>query len=173
MVWIRRDLKKNIQFQSQPWAGTSPKLTASSSLALSSSRLGASATSLGHLFQCLTSIMGKNVFLMSDLSQAPSSWKPLSLILSLQIPLQVSCKPQIAALRGNHGVASSPLICPVGLLAYFSPPPQQSLAQLTCFTDMSAMFGERQSYKNRPQNEQSKAFDLTQLPRIHSCRCSH
>lgn len=122
MVWIRRDLKKNIQFQSQPWAGTSPKLTASSSLALSSSRLGASATSLGHLFQCLTSIMGKNVFLMSDLSQAPSSWKPLSLILSLQIPLQVSCKPQIAALRGNHEVSGEftfNLSC--GLVGLFFP----------------------------------------------------
>ncbi|KAK4816374.1 hypothetical protein QYF61_016278 [Mycteria americana] len=45
---------------------------------------GASATSLGNLFQCLTTIITKNLFLISSLNLPSFSLKPLPLVLSQQ-----------------------------------------------------------------------------------------
>ena len=45
---------------------------------------GASTTSLGYLLQCLTTVIVKNVFLMSNLNLPSFSLKPLPLVLSLE-----------------------------------------------------------------------------------------
>ena len=57
-------------------------LKATSNLALSTPREGASTTSLGQLFQCLTALIGKNFFLISNLNLHSFSSKPLPLALS-------------------------------------------------------------------------------------------
>ncbi|KAK4822238.1 hypothetical protein QYF61_011879 [Mycteria americana] len=44
---------------------------------------GASTTSLGNLFQCLTTLIVKNFFLISSLNLPSFSLKPLPLVLSL------------------------------------------------------------------------------------------
>ena len=56
-----------------------------SSLALNASREGTSTTSLGNLFQCLTTLTVKNFFLISSLNLPSSSLKPLSLVLLLHV----------------------------------------------------------------------------------------
>jgi len=56
---------------------------ATSSLALNASRDGASTTSLGYLFQCVTTLWVKNFFLISNLNLACLSLKPFPLVLSL------------------------------------------------------------------------------------------
>ena len=48
------------------------------------SREGAATASLGNLFQCLTTLMVKNFFLIFDLNLPSFSLKPLPLVLSLR-----------------------------------------------------------------------------------------
>jgi len=55
------------------------------SLALNASREGASTTSLGNLFQCLTTPTVKNFFLISSLNLPSSSLKPFHLVLLLHV----------------------------------------------------------------------------------------
>jgi len=52
--------------------------------ALNVSKDGASTTSLGNLFQCFTTLIGKNVFLLSSLNLPSLSLKPLFLVLLQQ-----------------------------------------------------------------------------------------
>jgi len=52
-------------------------LRAPSSLALNTSREGASTASLGNLFQCFTTIMVKNFFLISSLNLPSFSLEPI------------------------------------------------------------------------------------------------
>ncbi|KAK4823599.1 hypothetical protein QYF61_003799 [Mycteria americana] len=61
---------------------------APSNLTLNVSRDGASTTSLGNLFQCLTTLIIKNFFLISSLNLSSFSLKPLLLFLSLQALLK-------------------------------------------------------------------------------------
>jgi len=56
---------------------------ATSSLALNASRDGASTTSLGNLFQCITTLCVKNLFLTSNLNLPCLSLKSFSLVLSI------------------------------------------------------------------------------------------
>lgn len=59
-----------------------------SSPALIVSRDGASTTSLGELFWCLTALTGKYFFCISNLNIPSLSLKPFPLALSQQIPLK-------------------------------------------------------------------------------------
>ncbi|KAK4828156.1 LOW QUALITY PROTEIN: hypothetical protein QYF61_024071, partial [Mycteria americana] len=63
-------------------------LRAPSNLTLNVSRHGASTTSLGNLFQCFTTLIVKNVFLISTLNLPSFSLKPLPLVLSQQALLK-------------------------------------------------------------------------------------
>jgi len=63
-------------------------LRAPSNLALNVSRDGDSTTSLGNIFQCFTTLIVKNFFLISSLNLASLSLKPLLLILSQQALLK-------------------------------------------------------------------------------------
>jgi len=53
------------------------------SLALNTAREGAYMTSLGNKFQCLTTHIVKNLFLISNLNLPSFSVEPLPLVLSL------------------------------------------------------------------------------------------
>ena len=59
-------------------------LRAPSSLALNVSKDGASPTSLGNLFHCFTTLIGKNFFLVFSLNLPSFSLKPFPLVLSQQ-----------------------------------------------------------------------------------------
>lgn len=64
-------------------AGTSPTRAGCLNLALNTSSNEISTASLGNLFQCLTTLIVENFFLMSDLNLPSFSLKPLPLVLSL------------------------------------------------------------------------------------------
>ncbi|KAK4833105.1 LOW QUALITY PROTEIN: hypothetical protein QYF61_027771 [Mycteria americana] len=70
-------------------AGTSLTRSAPSNLTSNVSRDGASTTSLGNLFQCLTTLIVKNFFLKSSLNLPSLSLKPLLLVLSQQALLKI------------------------------------------------------------------------------------
>ena len=61
---------------------------APSSLALTVSRNGASTTSLGNLFQCLTTLTIEDFFVISNLNLPSLSLKPFPLFLSTQTLLK-------------------------------------------------------------------------------------
>ncbi|KAK4828550.1 hypothetical protein QYF61_027519 [Mycteria americana] len=63
-------------------------LRAPSNLTLNVSRDGASTTSLGNMFQCFTTLILKNVVLISSLNLPSFSLKPLPLLLSQQALLK-------------------------------------------------------------------------------------
>jgi len=63
-------------------------LRAPSNLTLNVSMDGASATSLGSLFQCFTTLIVKDFFVVSNLNLLSFSFKPLSLVLSEQALLK-------------------------------------------------------------------------------------
>jgi len=67
-------------------------LRAPSNLALSTAREGAATASLGNLGQGLTTLMGKNFFLLSHLNLPSVSLELFALVLSLQ-PLVQSPSP--------------------------------------------------------------------------------
>ena len=84
MVWVGRDFRSsgcNVPAVSMDTYHKSRLLKAPSSLALNTSRTP--ATSLGNLFQCLTTLIVKNFFLLSNLNFPSFSLKPLLLVLSL------------------------------------------------------------------------------------------
>jgi len=62
---------------------------ATSSLALNASRDGASTTSLGNLFQSITTLCVKNFLLMSNLTFPCLSLTPFPLVLSLINPIRL------------------------------------------------------------------------------------
>ena len=63
-----------------------------SNLALNTAREGASTTSLGNFFHCLTTLTGKSFFLISNQNLPSFSLKPLPLVLLLQA-LVISLSP--------------------------------------------------------------------------------
>ncbi|KAK4827794.1 hypothetical protein QYF61_021747 [Mycteria americana] len=79
-----------------------------SNLALNNSRDGASTTSLGNLFQCLTTLIVKNFFPISNLNLPSFSLKPLPLVLSLRAleryssPLIIFMAPPLDSLQQVH-----------------------------------------------------------------------
>ncbi|KAK4826482.1 hypothetical protein QYF61_009478 [Mycteria americana] len=75
-------------------------LRAPSNLTLNVSRDGASATSLGNLSQCLTTLIVKHFFLKSSLNLPSFSLKPLLLVLSQQALLKI--------LKGCYKVSPEP-----------------------------------------------------------------
>jgi len=72
-------------------------------LTLNVSGYGASTTSLGNLFQCLTSFIVKNVFLISSLYLPSFSLKKLPLVLS-QLALLKSLSPKKSSKSYEHKV---------------------------------------------------------------------
>ena len=85
--FVLEGILKTIQFQ-PPAMGRDTShqnrlLKALSSLASNTCRDGASTASLGNLFQCLSTLIGKNFFLISNLNPPSFSLKPLTLVLSL------------------------------------------------------------------------------------------
>jgi len=63
--------------------GTPPLPWAAWSNALNAAREVASTTSVGSLFQCLTTLRVRNVFLIANLNLPSFNLKPLPLVLSL------------------------------------------------------------------------------------------
>ena len=87
MVWVGRDLSDHLVATPLPGAGTPSTRPGyskhPSNLALNTSSDGASTTSLGNLFQCLTTLPVQNFFLTSNLNLPSFSLKPLCLVLLL------------------------------------------------------------------------------------------
>jgi len=86
MVWVGRDLKDHLvptPAMSRDIFHQPRVLRAPSNLALNSAREGAATASLGNLGQGLTTLMGKNFFLISHLNLPSVSLQPFPLILSL------------------------------------------------------------------------------------------
>jgi len=80
MVWVGKDLKDHL-VPTPPAMGMDTfhytrLLKAPSSLALNLSMEAACTTSLGNLFQCLTPLIIKNLFLIADLNLPSFSLKP-------------------------------------------------------------------------------------------------
>jgi len=80
-----------------------PQNPALSSLAWNTSRDGASTTSLGNRFWCLSTLIVKNFFLMPSVNLPSFSLKPLPLVLLLQalikVSLHLSYKPPLSTER--------------------------------------------------------------------------
>ena len=72
-------------------------LKAPSNLALNTSREGASTTSLGNLFHCLTTLIVKNFFLLSKLNLPSFTFKSLPLVLSLPALVKKSISSFLAS----------------------------------------------------------------------------
>jgi len=86
LVWVGRDLEGHL-VPNPPAMGRDifhqPRvLRAPSNLALSTAREGAATASLGNLGQGLTTLMGKNFFLIPDLNLPSFSLQPFSLVLT-------------------------------------------------------------------------------------------
>ena len=96
-------------------------LRAPSNLALNTSREGASTVSLGNLFQCFTTLMVKNFFLISNLYLPPFSLEPFppcpkkSLSILPLGPLQVlegcyKVTPETSLLQAEQPQLSQPVL---------------------------------------------------------------
>ncbi|KAK4808555.1 hypothetical protein QYF61_009858 [Mycteria americana] len=112
-------------------------LRALSNLTWNVSRDGASTTSLGNLFQCLTTLIVKNFFLKSSLNLPFLSLKPLLLVLSQQALLKllegfykVSRQPSL--LQAEQPQLSQPVLVGEVLQPsdHFCGPPLDPLQQL-------------------------------------------
>ncbi|KAK4827187.1 hypothetical protein QYF61_015149, partial [Mycteria americana] len=91
------------------------KVRAPSNLTLNVSRDGASTTSLGNLFQCLTTLTVKNFFLKSSLNLPSLSLKPLLLVLSPQALLKIlegcyKVSPKLSLLQAEQPQLSQPVL---------------------------------------------------------------
>ncbi|KAK4814100.1 hypothetical protein QYF61_008195 [Mycteria americana] len=112
-------------------------LRAPSNLTSNVSRDGASTTSLGNLFQCLTTLMVKNLFLKSSLNLPSLSLKPLLLVLSQQALPKIlegcsKVSPQPSLLQAEQPQLSQPVLVGEVLqpLDHFHGPPLDLLQQL-------------------------------------------
>ena len=87
IAWVEKDHNDPPSFNPPAMCGVTNHQTrlprATSSLALNASRDGASTTSLGNLFQCVTTLCVKNFLLISNLNLPCLSLKPFPLVLSL------------------------------------------------------------------------------------------
>ena len=100
MVWVGKDLKYHLV----PTPSAMGRnifhlirlLRAPSNPPLNTAREGVSTTSLGNLLQCLSTLMVKNFFLISNPNLPSFSLKPLPLVLPLhalvKCPFQLSCR---------------------------------------------------------------------------------
>ena len=84
-------------------------LRAPSNLALSTAREGAATASLGNLGQCLTTLTGKNFFLMSNLHLPSFSLQPFPLVLSLHT---LAKSPSPSFLSAPPGTGSCSKVSP-------------------------------------------------------------
>jgi len=85
-------------------------LKAPSNLALDTAREGAATASLGNLCQCLTTLIVKNFFLISNLNLlSVESHYPLSYCYTTleKVPLKLSCSP-LHVLKGCCKVSPQP-----------------------------------------------------------------
>ncbi|KAK4810670.1 hypothetical protein QYF61_007470 [Mycteria americana] len=112
-------------------------LRAPSNLTLNVSRDGASTTSLGNLFQCLTTLIVKNFFLKSSLNLPSLSLKPLLLVLSQQALLKIlegcyKVSPEPSLLQAEQPQLSQPVFVGEVLQPsdHFCGPPLDPLQQL-------------------------------------------
>ncbi|KAK4810857.1 hypothetical protein QYF61_008829 [Mycteria americana] len=108
-----------------------------SNLTLNVSRDGASTTSLGNLFQCLTTLTVKDFFLKASLNLPSLSLKPLFLVLSQQALLKIlegcyKVSPQPSLLQAEQPQLSQPVLVGEVLQPsdHFHGPPLDSLQQL-------------------------------------------
>ena len=90
-------------------------LKAPSNLTLSTSRERASTSTLGNLFQCLTTLTIKNFFLTSNLNLSSFSLKPLCLVLLIHALVK---SPSPAFLQAPFRYWKAALRCPWSLLFY-------------------------------------------------------
>ncbi|KAK4810863.1 hypothetical protein QYF61_008835 [Mycteria americana] len=108
-----------------------------SNLTLNVSRDGASTTSLGNLFQCLTTLTVKDFFLKASLNLPSLSLKPLFLVLSQQALLKIlegcyKVSPQPSLLQAEQPQLSQPVLVGEVLQPsdHLHGPPLDSLQQL-------------------------------------------
>ena len=88
MAWVEKDhtdhlVSTPLLCSGSPTARLGSVPRAASSLALNASRDGASTTSLGNVFQCITALSSKHFLLLSNLNLSCLSLKPFPLVLSL------------------------------------------------------------------------------------------
>ena len=126
------------------------------SLALNASKDGASTISLDNLFQCITTLWVKNLFLLSNLNLPCLSLKPFPLVLSLAPPMGCSPSCLYAPLKYWKTTMRSPwsllqakqaqfpqpfltgeLLQPSG---HLSDPPLDPLQQLSVFLILGAPY---------------------------------
>ena len=127
MVWVGRDLKDHLVPTPLPWAGTpSTRPGCSKSHPAWPWTLpgrGQPQLRWDNLFQCLTSLIVKNFFLISSLNLPSFTLKTLPLVLSLQALvkspspafLQAPLRYWKAALRSLHSLLFSRLNSPNSL----------------------------------------------------------
>jgi len=104
----------------QPWL-----LRAPFSLALNTAREGAATASLGNLGQCLTTLMVKNFFLISNLNLPSFSLELFPLVLSLHTLVK---SPSPSFLQGPSGTGSCSQVTPVPSLLQLNSPNSLSLS---------------------------------------------
>ena len=98
IIWVGRDLWRPSGPTPLPWTGTPTAPSGAQSppnLTLGVSRVRASTTSLCNLCQCLTTLMTKENFLISNLSLPSFSWNSFPFVPSQQI-LLMSLFPLLA-----------------------------------------------------------------------------
>ena len=102
-VWVGRDLIGHLVQRPAMGRDTfhyTRLLKVPFNLALNASRQGTSTASLGNLFQCLTTLIVKTLFITSNINQPSFSLKPLPLVLSLHALVQ---SPSPAFLQASSG----------------------------------------------------------------------
>jgi len=111
MVWVGRDLEDHLVptplAMSRDIFHQPRLLRAPSNLALNPAREGAATASLGSLCQCLTTLMGKNFFLISHLNLPSFSLEPFPLVLSLHTLVKSPSPSFLSAPSGTGRLSSS------------------------------------------------------------------
>lgn len=111
MAWVGGNLYLHVQGHF-PLDQAAPSLI----LSLSTSRDGAAATSQGNLCKVLTTLTGKNLFLISNLTLLPEGFKPFLLVLSLHVLVNSLCPSFLQVVKA---AIREPLIPFVDLLQQF------------------------------------------------------
>ncbi|KAK4829612.1 hypothetical protein QYF61_005739 [Mycteria americana] len=158
-------------------------LKAPSNLALNTSKDGASTTSLGNLFQCLTTLIGKNFFLISNLNLPSFSLKPLPLALSLHALVLEGCNK--ISLEPSHLQAEQPQLSQPAFIGgvcqtsdHLHGPPLFLLQQVHVILMVWLAFWAASSHcrimlsfssTNTPKSFSSGLLSIHSLPSLHLC----
>jgi len=111
IIWFQPPCRERDIFH-QPRVPRAP-----SSLALNTAREGAATAALGSLGQGLTTLMGKNFFLISNLNLPPFSLQPFPLVLSLPT-LVKSPSPSFLSAPSGTGRCSKVALVFVCFMSY-------------------------------------------------------